>query len=54
MAEAPVPDRRNISQHAVLMGAKDHKYVPCLGFQDNPIGIRRNGPRELNSIRPPA
>ena len=44
MAGAPVPDRPNIHSNRVP-APKPLKYACLLGLQDNPEGIRVNGPR---------
>ena len=48
MAGAPVPDRPNIHSNRVP-APKPVKYVCFLGLQDNPEGIRINGPRRARS-----
>jgi hypothetical protein len=48
MAGAPVPDRPNIHSNRVP-APKPLKYACFLGLQDNPEGIRINGPRRARS-----
>src|SRR5882672_4405794 len=46
---APGPDRPNIHSNRVPAAPKPLKYVCFLGLQDNPEGIRINGPRRARS-----
>jgi hypothetical protein len=57
MAEATVPDRPNIHSKPFPSRLSYLKYVPCLGFQDNPPRKRppraelNSAPRELHLIK---